>query len=105
VHLAGVRVIKHMKNAFLLRAPDKNSAIILMRDTLAVIHVELQTPFTPQQFINAQSVHALNPVPTDVELGLYDMDRTRFTQCRVTVDIPEVKHTRVDYSSRRRKAQ
>lgn len=94
-----------MKNAFLLRAPDRNSAIILMRDTLAVVHAELQTPFSPQQFINAQAVHALNPVPADVQLGPYDMDRTRFTQCSVSVDIPEVKHTRVDYSSRRRKAQ
>ena len=91
-----------MKNAFLLRAHDRNSAIVLMRDTLAVIHAELQIPFTPQQFVSAQVVHALKPVPADVELGPYDMERTRFTQCRISVDIPEVKHTRVDYSSRRR---
>lgn len=93
----------HMKNAFLLRAPDRTSAIILMRDTLAVIHAELITPLTVQQFTNAQSVHALAPVPADVELGPYDMDRTRFTQCKISVDLPEVQHRRMDYSTRRKR--
>ena len=92
-----------MRNAFLLRAPDRTSAIILMRDTLAVIQVELESPFTPQQFTNAQAVHALKPIPADVELGPYDMDRTRFTSCRISLDLPEVVHQRMDYGSYVRK--
>ena len=93
-----------MKNAFLLRAPDRHSAIILMRDTLAVVHAELTTAFTQSQYLNAQAVHALAPIPADVELGPYDMDRTRFTQCKISLDLPEVQHTRLDYT-RRRKSQ
>ena len=87
-----------MRNAFLLRTPDKHSAVVLLRDTLAVIHAELETPFTPEQFTNAQAVHAMNPIPVDVELGPYDMDRTRFTNCRISVDLPQVRHERMDYA-------
>ncbi len=95
-----------MKNAFLLRVPDKASAIVLMRDTLAVVHAELETPLTPQQFANSQAIHALKPVPADVELGPYDMGRTRFTQCNIAYDpLPEVEHTRLDYTQRRMKAR
>jgi hypothetical protein len=93
-----------MKNAFLLRAPDKHSAIVLMRDTLAVVHAELESPLTAQQFGSAQAVHALSPLPAEVELGPYDMDRTRFTQCRISVDLPEsLQPQRLDYYAARRK--
>jgi hypothetical protein len=81
-----------MKNAFLLRAPDKASAVVLLRHTLAVVHAELETPFTEQQFASAKAVHALAPVPAEVELGPYDMDRTRFTRCRISLDLPEAGH-------------
>lgn len=92
-----------MRNAFLLRTPDRNSEVVLLRDTLAVVHAELETPLTPEQFANAQAVHAMAPVPADVELGPYDMDRTRFTNCRMSVDLPEVHHERIDYAKRRQK--
>ena len=91
-----------MKNAFLLRAPDQGSAIVLMRDTMAVVHAELEMPFTPQEFLNAQAVHAMAPIAADVELGPYDMDRTRFTHCTICIDIPTVRHERIDYTRRRR---
>jgi hypothetical protein len=97
-----------MKNAFVLRVPDKHSAIVLMRDTLAVVHAELEIPFTPQQLVNAQRIHAMDPIAVDVELGPYDMGRTRFTQCRISVDLPEappVQHFRLDYMKRRQKSQ
>ena len=94
-----------MKNAFLLRTPDKRSVVVLMRDTLVVVLAELETPLTPEQLVNAQAVHALAPIAADVELGPYDMARTRFTQCRVFVDLPEVHHERIDYTKRRQKAQ
>jgi hypothetical protein len=97
-----------MKNAFLLRTPDKHSVIVLMRDTLAVIHAELENPLTPQEFKNAQAIHAMAPLAADVELGPYDMSRTRFTQCRLCIDLPErpeVHHNRIDYTKRRHKSQ
>ena len=94
-----------MKNAFLLRIPDKRSAVVLMRDTLAVVLAELETPLTSEQLVNAQAVHAMSPIAADVELGPYDMARTRFTQCRVFMDLPEVRHERIDYTKRRQKTQ
>jgi hypothetical protein len=94
-----------MKNAFLLRAPDKQSVIVLMRDTLAVIQAELESPLTTQEFVNAQAVHAMAPVAARVELGPYDMSRTRFTQCSICIDLPMVQHSRIDYTKRRQKAQ
>ena len=98
-----------MKNAFLLRAPEKTSVVVLMRDTLAVVHAELETPFTAEQFADAQAVHALAPVPADVELGPYDMDRTRFTRCSISLDLPAAAPpTRLNYSAHfaaRRKQQ
>ena len=90
-----------MRNAFLLRTPDKHSVVVLLRDTSAVVHAELETPLTPEQFTNAHFIHAMAPVPADVELGPYDMDRTRFTSCKISVDIPQVSHERMDYSKRR----
>jgi hypothetical protein len=100
-----VNIKFEMKNAFLLRAPDKHSVVVLMRDTLAVLHAELETPFTPQQLVNAQGVHAMAPVAVDMELGPYDMGRTRFTQCRMSIDLPEVQHNRIDYTKRRQKTK
>ena len=97
-----------MKNAFILRVPDKQSIVVLMRDTMAVVHAELETPLQPEQLVNAQRVHAMAPVAVDVELGPYDMGRTRFTQCRMSVDLPEappVQHCRLDYMKRRQKTQ
>ena len=94
-----------MKNAFLLRTPDKHSVVVFMRDTMAVVHAELEIPFSPQQLVNAQAIHAMAPVAADVELGPYDMGRTRFTNCRITMDLPEVHHSRIDYTKRRQKSQ
>ncbi len=90
-----------MSNAFLLRTPDMHSAIVLLRDTLAVVHADLETPLTPEQFANAQAVHALATVPADVKLGPYDMGQTRFTNGKMSVDLPEVHHERMDYAKRR----
>lgn len=97
-----------MRNSFLLRAHDRHSAIFLMRDTQAVIHAEFETPLTAEQMVNAQAIHAFAPVPVDLELGPYDMDRTRFTGCRMSADLPPavpVQHERIDYMKRRQKAQ
>ena len=97
-----------MASAFLLRAHDKHSAIFLMRDTLAVIHAEFETPLTAEQFVNAQAVHVFAPVPAVLDLGPYDMDRTRFTRCRMNADLPQVaptQHDRIDYMKRRQKTQ
>jgi hypothetical protein len=94
-----------MKNAFVLRAHDHGSAIVLMRDTMAVVHAELRVPLTAQEFQNAQAVHAMAPIAADVELGPYDMDRTRFTHCTICMDlptVPPVRHERIDYTRRRR---
>jgi hypothetical protein len=98
---AGTKI--RMRNAFILRTPDKHSAVVLLRDTSAVVHAELETPLTPEQFVNAQYIHAMAPVAADVELGPYDMDRTRFTNCRISVDIPIVSHERMDYAKRRQR--
>lgn len=111
--------IQKMRNAFLLRTPDKHSVVVLMRSTLAVVHAELTTPLTPEQFKNAQPINAMSPIAADVELGPYDMNRTRFTNCSISVDLPQISqctsqhasqhsehtsqtHKRVDYSNRRR---
>ena len=116
-----------MRNAFLLRTPDKHSVVVLMRSTLAVVHAELTTALTPEQFKNAQGINAMSPIAADVELGPYDMNRTRFTNCSISVDLPVSQstsqstpqstpqstsqstsqhtsqtHKRVDYSNRRR---
>ncbi len=79
-----------------------------MRDTLAVIHAEFDAPLTAEQFVNAQAVHVFSPVPADLELGPYDIDRTRFTGCRMSADLPvmaPMQHDRIDYTRRRQKSQ
>lgn len=92
-----------MKNAFLLRTPSRNSAIVLLRDTLAVVQIELQSPLTQEDFVKAQGVHAMAPLPVDVDLGPYDMDRTRFTDCSMSAEFQDTNHQRLDYLERRRK--
>ena len=86
---------------YVLRAHDQGSVIVLMGDTLAVVHAELLTPLTQSEYLNAQAIHALRPVKAEVELGPYDMGRTRFTNCRVRMEIPEVRHERIDYTRKR----
>jgi hypothetical protein len=92
-----------MKNAFLLRAPDCHSAIVLLRETLAVVQIELQSPLSKEDFVKAQSIHALAPLPVDVTLGPYDMARTRFRQSTMDAEFQPPNHQRVDYLERRRK--
>ena len=103
-----------MRNAFLLRTPDRRSAVVLLRSTLAVVQAELTTPLTPEEFALAQPIHAMAPIPVDVELGPYDMNRTRFTGCSISMDLPQgmspqaqqtpVRHERVDYTKRRQRS-
>lgn len=90
-----------MHSAYLLRVADRCSVVVLLKDTMAVIHAELETPMTTEEFTDAQSVHALSPAPTQVQLGPYDMERTRFTKCRIS-PLPVATHTRIDYSQRRK---
>ncbi len=92
-----------MKNAFLLRAPGRDSAVVLLRDTHAVVHIELRNPLTAEEFVRAQGVNALSPLPVDVELGPYDLDRARFLDCGMSADLPETAYQRVDYLGWRRK--
>ena len=92
-----------MKNAFLLRTPSRNSAVVLLRDTLAVVHIELQSPLSQEDFVKAQCVHAMAPLPVDVILGPYDMDRTRFAGCTMAAEFQTSNHQRLDYLDRRRK--
>jgi hypothetical protein len=105
-----------MRNAFLLRTPDRCSAVVLLRSTLAVVQAELTTPLTPEEFARAQPIHAMAPIPVDVELGPYDMNRTRFTGCSISMDLPQgispqqsreqtpARHERVDYTKRRQRS-
>ncbi len=95
--------VGRMKNAFLLRTPSRNSAILLLRDTLAVVHIELLTPLSQEDFVKAQTVNAMAPLPVDVELGQYDMDRTRFSDCTMSAEFQAADYRRVDYLSWRRK--
>ena len=92
-----------MKNAFLLRTPDCHSAVVLLRETLAVVHIELLPPLSKEDFVKAQSIHALSPLPVDVTLGPYNMARTRFTQSTMDAEFQAPNHQRVDYLERRRK--
>ncbi len=92
-----------MKNAFLLRTPSSNSAIVLLRDTLAVVHIELNSPLSQDDFVKAQAIHAMAPLPVDVDLGPYDMDRTRFADCSMSAEFQAPNHQRVDYLAWRRK--
>ena len=92
-----------MKNAFLLRTPDRSTAVVLLRDTLAVVQIELQSPLSQDDFVKAQSVNAMAPLPVDVDLGPYDMSRFRFLSCAMDVEFQAVNYQRVDYLDRRRK--
>ena len=86
-----------MKNAFLLRVPSRSSAVVLLRDTLAVVSIELQSPLSQEDFVKAQRVNALAPLPVDVELGPYDLDRTRFADCSMAAEFQAADYQRVDY--------
>ena len=92
-----------MNNAFLLRTPDRRNAIILLRDTRAVVQIELQSPLSNDDFAKAQCVHAMAPLQVYVDLGPYDMDRFRFTNCTMATEFTAVSHERLDYLERRRK--
>jgi hypothetical protein len=92
-----------MKNAFLLRAPSRNSAIVLLRDTLAVVHIELNSPLSQDDFVKAQAIHAMAPLPVNVDLGPYDLDRTRFADCIMSAEFQTPNHQRMDYLAWRRK--
>jgi hypothetical protein len=92
-----------MKNAFLLRAPSRSSAVVLLRDTLAVVHIELQSPLSQEDFVKAQTVNAMSPLAVDVALGPYDMDRIRFTNSTMEAEFQAVDYQRVDYLGRRKK--
>ena len=92
-----------MKNAFLLRIPDKNNAVVLLRDTLAVVQIELQSPLSQDDFEKSQSVNAMAPLPVDVDLGPYDMSRFRFLNCTMDAEFQAVNYQRVDYLDRRRR--
>ena len=92
-----------MKNAFLLRTPNRNSAIVLLRDTLAVVHIELNSPLSQEDFVKAQQINAMAPLPVDVDLGPYDLDRLRFAECSMSAEFQTPSHQRVDYLAWRRK--
>ena len=92
-----------IKNAFLYRVADRRTAIVLLRDTLAVVQIELEPPLSQDDFLKAQSVNAMAPLPVDVDLGPYDMDRFRFTNCTMAAEFQTVRHERLDYIERRRK--
>ena len=101
--VSGRGVIVEMKNAFLLRTPDRRTAVVLLRDTLAVVQIELQSPLSKEDFAKAQSVNAMAPLPVDVELGPYDMGRFRFLDSAMSVEFQEANYQRVDYLDRRRR--
>ncbi len=89
-----------MEPVLLLRAIGKSGACLLMLETGSVVHAELRTPLSPRSALNAQSVNALSPVKGLVELGPYDMDQHRFTDCILDVPLPEASYSRVDYAQR-----
>jgi hypothetical protein len=86
-----------MEPALFLRALSKTSVCLMMLDTNAVVHAELKTPLTPRSSVGAQLVNALNPVRSMVQLGPYDMEQHRFTQCMVDIRLPEPVYARLDY--------
>jgi autotransporter translocation and assembly factor TamB len=92
-----------MKNAFLYRVPDRRTAIVLLRDTLAVVQIELEPPLSQDDFLKAQSVNAMAPLPVDVDLGPYDMPRFRFANCSMSAEFKEVNYQRVDYRGLRQR--
>ena len=92
-----------MKNAFLYRVPDRRTAIVLICDTLAVVQIELEPPLSQDDFLKAQSVNAMAPLPVDVDLGPYDMPRFRFANCSMRAEFKEVNYQRVDYRGLRQR--
>jgi len=86
-----------------MRAIGKTGACLVLLDTGAVVHAELKAPLSPRSFLNAQSVNAVSPVRGMAELGPYDVDQHRFTECVLDVSLPEAAYGRVDYAQRRKK--
>ena len=86
-----------MEPALFLRSLSKTSVCLMMLDTSAVVHAELKTPLSPRTILGAQLVNALNPVRSMVQLGPYDMEQHRFTQCVVDIRLSEPNYARLDY--------
>ena len=92
-----------MESVLLLRPLGRTSACLRL-STVAIVQAELRFPFTPRSHPQAQAVNPLNPVPAMVELGPYDLEQHRFTDCVLDVALPESAYTRMDYLSRLRKS-
>lgn len=84
----------------LVRYINKSSACVILRDTQAVILVELGRPLSPRSHVNAQLVHSFNQVPAVVCLGPYDVQQHRFNGCSLEAQLPEASYSRIAYAAR-----
>jgi len=89
-----------MEPVLLVRAIGKTGACLMMLGSGAMVHAELRTPLSPRSVLNSQSVNAISPVRGLVELGPYDIEQHRFTDCILDVSLPEASYSRVDYAHR-----
>ena len=78
------------------------STLCLLLNEKVVIQAELETPLSPRSQGNMQTTSILKPVPARIQLGKYDLQRHKFTGCRLEAEIPEVKYERLAYASRRK---
>ena len=92
-----------MESATILRALSKSSLCLLLPSG-AVVQAELQAPLTPRTHVNAQKVNAFACVPAMVQLGPYDLERSRFTECVVDAHWPEAVYDRLNYIHRSKKS-
>ena len=87
--------------ASVLRMLSPNTVCLLLNEKV-VVQAELTTPLSPRSHSNMQTTSILRPVAARIQLGEYDLQRHRFTDCRLEAEMPEVKYERLAYTSRRK---
>ena len=88
--------------AHLMKVLSPKTVCLLVNDRV-MVQADLHTPLSPRTHYQLQSVHSLKPLKARVQLGPYDLDRHRFTECMLHAEAPEIKYVRLNYASRRNK--
>lgn len=91
------------QDVMLLRVLDSRSVCLMLPETFAVIHAELESPISPRSHANAQMINVFNPVPGKVCLGPYDFTRKRFVNCTLEAMLPPANYSRLAYTARVRR--